>query len=98
MGRSFYTVITLVKGASFSLNKMGVDFLVYGAIVAYFAFVVRIVDRKKSRESLTQFRGKSKKKLNCMLGFLLIMYFIFKAHLVLLSDLKYIIPQSRSPF
>ena len=30
-----------------SSNKMGVDFLVYGVIVAYFAFVVRIVGRKK---------------------------------------------------
>ena len=33
MGRSLYTVFTLVSKASFSLNKMGVYFLVYRAIV-----------------------------------------------------------------
>ena len=36
MGRSLYTVFTLVSKASFSLNKMGVYFLVYRAIVGLF--------------------------------------------------------------
>ena len=42
---------TSIKG--FSLNKMGVDFLVTGLKWAYFAFVVRIVGRKKSRSLYT---------------------------------------------
>ena len=66
MGRSLYTVCTLVSKASFSLNKVGVDFLVTGLWWAYFAYVVRIVGKKKSRESFTRFRAKSKKKKHYM--------------------------------
>ena len=66
--------ITLVSKASFSLNKVGVDFLVTGLQWAYFAYVVRIVGRKKSRESFTRFRAKSKKKKNTTCHFQLFEY------------------------
>ena len=67
MGRSLSTVFTLVSKASFSLNKMGVDFLVSRAIVGLFCLVVRIVGRENHENHLHSFAGKGKK--NCILGF-----------------------------
>ena len=61
MGRSLYTVFTPVSKASFSLNKMGADFLVSRAIVGLFCLVVRIVGRKITRIIYTVSREKQKK-------------------------------------
>ena len=58
MGRSLHTVFTLVSKASFSLNKMGLDFLVYRAIVGLFCLVVRIVVGKNQENHLHSFTGK----------------------------------------
>ena len=61
MGQSLYTVFTLVSKASFSLNKMGVNFLVSRAIVSLFCLVVRIVGRENHESHFHSFAGKEKK-------------------------------------
>ena len=68
MGRSLYTVCTLISKASFSLNKMGVDFLVYRAILAYFAYFTLELLVGKNHENHTVLQEKQK-ILNCMLVF-----------------------------
>ena len=77
---------------------MGVDFLVSRAIVGLFCLVVRIVGRENHESHLHSFAGKAKKKLH--IRFLLIVYFIFKAHLssscfAIRSQVNYTL---RSPF
>ena len=67
MERSLYTVCTLISKASFSLNKMGVDFLVYRAILAYFAYVTLELLVGKNHENHTVLQEKQK-------SFLLIVY------------------------
>ena len=68
MGRSLYTVFTPVSKASFSLNKMGADFLVSRAIVGLFCLVVRIVGRKNHEDHLHSFERKSKENNCCQIS------------------------------
>ena len=57
-----YTVCALVSKASLSLNKIGVDFLVYRAVVGLFCLFCSVAGRKKSLQSFARFRGKAEKE------------------------------------